>query len=155
MVGVTGPMWQRALWGVLGLAGLFAVAAVADLVAALVVLPRLPSPSPDLLDLGERLGTAQTVLFYAHAAAAVAWFAYVERGHGAGLRTGPAVAWRLGAAVTVAATFALPHTGLIGDGLFTARLEWMVPVLLARLGLVALLVVAAQGVRRRLTQAAT
>nr|BFE58883.1 hypothetical protein GCM10020063_034090 [Dactylosporangium thailandense] len=75
------------------------------------------------------------------------------RDHGAVARTGPAVAWRLGIAVTIAATLALPHTGPIGDGRFAERLAWMIPVLAVRLGLVGLLVVAALGVRRRLSAA--
>jgi hypothetical protein len=60
------------------------------------------------------------------------------------------VLWRLGAALLVAAGFALPHATLAeGDG-FTLRLELMIPLLLARVALAVPLLLAVYRLRELL-----
>ncbi len=89
---------------------------------------------------GQRLGTAEMVLFYGHFVAVAVWLrltgAVLGRfadGPGEVLRTTPLVLWRIGVAATIGAAVALPHADLFDEGRFGARLRWMEPVLAARL----------------------
>ncbi|HTJ39976.1 MAG TPA: hypothetical protein VL738_42805 [Dactylosporangium sp.] len=148
---------ESAMWFVLATAAAFAFVAVADVVALLRIIPALPAPPLGPLQLGQRLGGYETFLFYGHLVFAGVWYflctALVRsRGAdpGAVLTTRAVVAWRIGIVATVAAGFALPHASLVDGHWFELRLEWMIPLLLARLALTALFVVAVFGLRRRM-----
>ncbi|WP_238017299.1 hypothetical protein KZZ52_25415 [Dactylosporangium sp. AC04546] len=154
--GGAGAHLDWALWGLLAVLALFAVSAVADLVAVLGVLAQLPVPPIDRLDAGQTAGTVETVLCYGHLFAVGAWFVLAGRllrRLGADpnpvLRTTPIVLWRIGIAATVAAAVALPRATVFEPGAFATRLHWMIPILVARLALTALVMAALFGVRRR------
>ena len=155
--------WERvavATLILLTLTGLFAVVAIADIAAVVAVLPGLPAPSSSLLENGQRIGTAETFLFYAHLLAAGAWYALAtalvrmrDGDPDAVLRTRTVVLWRVGAAIALAAGFALPHAAAADGGHgFQLRLELMIPLLAARLALAVALFVAVLRLRPRLHQ---
>ncbi|MGI5241904.1 hypothetical protein [Dactylosporangium sp. CA-139066] len=162
MAGVKAAAWERievATLLLLTLTGLFALIAVADIAALLAVIPGLPTPSLSLLENGQRIGTAETFLFYTQLLAAVAWYALAtllvrsrDGDPDAVLRTRTVVFWRIGAAVVVAAGFALPHATLADEHGFTLRLELMIPLLVARLALTVPLVIAVLRLRPRLRE---
>ncbi|WP_433616645.1 hypothetical protein ACQP2P_15375 [Dactylosporangium sp. CA-139114] len=148
---------DNAMWFVLATAAIFAFVAVADVVALLRIIAVLPSPPLGDLQLGQRLGTYETLLFYFHLLFAGVWYymcAALVRSRGAEpvpvLTTWTVVAWRTGVVATVAAGLALPHASLVDGHWFELRLEWMIPLLLARVALAALFVVAVFGLRRRM-----
>ncbi|GGM55386.1 hypothetical protein ACFFX1_19775 [Dactylosporangium sucinum] len=154
--GGAGAHLDWALWGLLAVLALFAASAVADLVAVLGVLARLPAPPIDRLDAGQTAGTVETALWFGHLLVVGAWFVLAARllrrlgtDPGPVLRTWPVVLWRFGVAATLAGAMVLPRATVFEPGAFATRLRWMVPILVARLALTAVLAVALFLVRRR------
>jgi hypothetical protein len=148
---------DNAMWFVLATAAIFVLVAVADVSALLHVSAALPAPPLGELQLGQRLGMYETLLFYGHLLFAAVWYylcTALVRSRGADpalvLATRPVVAWRIGVVATVAAGFALPHASLLDGHRFEVELQWMIPLLVVRVALTALLVVAVFGLRRRM-----
>ncbi|MEV6926051.1 hypothetical protein AB0M46_16360 [Dactylosporangium sp. NPDC051485] len=155
--GGAGARVEWATWGLLAVAGVFAVVAAFDLADLLRVRAGLPAPDLHVLQAGLGLGTGEMVLFHVLLAALCAWYLFnvaALRGLGeqpaAVLRTIPLTLFQVGAAATLVAAATLPRADFMAAHAFGVRLEWMIPILVARLALTALLGVAVLGLRRRL-----
>ncbi|MFF5232511.1 hypothetical protein [Dactylosporangium sp. NPDC000521] len=155
--GGAGARVEWATWALLAVAGVFAAVAADDLAYVLRIRAALPAPDLHTLVAGQRLGTAEMVLFFVLLAAVVGWFllgAATVRELGeepaAVLRTSTLTAFQVGAAATLVAGATLPRAYLLTPHDFEVRLRWMIPILVARLALVVLLGVAVFGVRRRM-----
>lgn len=154
--GGAGARVESATWGLLAVAGVFAVVAGFDLDYLLRVRAVLPAPDLHDLQAGQALGTSEMVLFFVLLAAMFAWYLLnvaAVRGLGehpaAVLRTTPLTLFQVGAAATLVAGATLPHADFMAAHAFGVRLRWMIPILAARLALTALLGVAVLGLRRR------
>jgi hypothetical protein len=155
--GGAGARVEWATLGLLAVAGVFAVVAGFDLAYLLRVRAALPAPDLHVLLTGQSLGTSEMVLFFVLLAATYGWYLLnvaVLRGLGeepaAVLRTTLLTLFQVGAAATLVAGAVLPDADFLATHAFGVRLRWMLPILVARLALAALLGVAVLGLRRRM-----
>jgi hypothetical protein len=146
-----------ATWALLAVAAAFAVVAGLDLSYLLRVRAALPAPDLAVLRTGQQLGTAEMVLFFVLLVVVFGWHRLgVVAVHGLGedpaelLRTVPMTVFQAGAAATVVLAALLPGGSILAVDTFGVRLRWMLPILVARLALVALLGVAVLVLRRRI-----
>jgi hypothetical protein len=154
--GGAGARFEYAMWPLCAVAAVFAVVAAFDLAYLLRVRAALPTPDLRVVSAGQHLGTAEMVLFVVLFGASVIWYrltiAVID-----GLGVNPTRAlsvvvtvWLVGAAATVGAGGFLPRADLAAADAFGVRLRWMVPILVARLALTAVLGLAMFGQRRRI-----